>query len=128
MVVYVYRNLRHGRKTKPLYSIMHNGRVIDRRHRVLLSEATFVVRPAGRRRALAEGHKNVHAFVKGTLVDDKGVFGIDADGQDFGMSVVYNPRVAGYFYLSCVPFGLPVKGARGVLLNERGISACYLGG
>lgn len=125
MEVYVYRNLKHGRKSKPLYSIMHRGRVIDRRPRVLISGATFVVRPAGRRRALAEGRKNVHAFVKGRLVDDKGIFGIDADGRDFPVGLSYTPQMGAFFQTAT---GWLVKGARGVLLNERGMSACYLEG
>lgn len=124
MIVHVYRNLKHGRKAQPLYSILHKGRVIERRHRVLLSGATFVVREAGRQRVLKTGRKNVHAFVKGRLCDAQGCFGTDADGKDFPVEIKYNPHVAGHFF---TPHrGEKVKGARGVLLNERGISACYL--
>lgn len=120
--VYVYRNLKHGRTARPLYSIMQNGRVIDRRHRVLLTGATFVVRPAGRLKVLQTGRKNVHAFVKGTLVDEHGAFGIDADGADLPVKVTYHPRTTDTFLAE----GRPVTGAGGVLLNERGISACYV--
>lgn len=123
MRVAVYRNLRYGRKAPPLYSIQHKGKVIDRRHRVLLSNAKFVVREGGRKRVLREGRKNVHAFVVGDLVDERGIFGIDADStKDFPMKVSYNP-----FKSECFtsPHGC-VKGARGVLLNERGITAAYL--
>lgn len=120
--VYVYRNLKHGRHAPPLYSIMRNGRVIDRRPRVLLSDATFVVHEKGRQRVIKEQRKNVHAFVKGRLVDERGGFGIDADSaKDLPAKVRYNPYEGPNFTWE----GRPVKGARAVLLNERGISAAY---
>jgi hypothetical protein len=48
MMVWVYRNLKHGRGARPLYSIMSKGRVIARRHRVLLTDCRLVVREGGR--------------------------------------------------------------------------------
>ena len=123
--VYVYRSLKHGRHAPPLYSIRQNGRVVARRARVLLTDATFVVHEKGRQRVLKEKRKNVHAFVKGRLVDHLGAFGIDADSpEDLPVKVTYNPYVSGHF-MAPQPWGA-VKGARGVLLNERGISAAYL--
>ena len=121
-LVKVYRNLKHGRNALPLYSVIHKGRVIARVPRVLLSNARFVVRESGRQRVLREQRKNVHAFVVGYLVDELGAFGIDASGPDFGMRVTYNPYRSGHFET----IHGPVKTARAVLLNERGISACYL--
>ena len=121
--VWVYRNLKHGRKSKPLYSVMCDGRVVKRVHRILLSGASFVVREASRQRVIRTGRKNVHAFVVGFDAGQKGIFGIDANGRDFPVRVRYNPYEAGYFQDDA---GRSVKGARGVLLNERGISACYL--
>jgi hypothetical protein len=121
--VYVYRNLRHGKGALPLYSIMQKGRVIAREHRVLLSNCTFVVREKGRQRVIQEGRKNVHAFVKGYLVDDQGVFGIDRDSpKNLPAKLSYNPYLRGDFTWE----GKPVKAARAVLLNEAGITACYL--
>lgn len=122
MIVSVYRNLKYGRSTPPLYSIMHKGRVVARRHRVLLSNARFVVREAGRKRVLKEKRKNVHAFVVGELVDERGIFGIDANGKDLPVKVTYNPYKSDCFESNhgCV------QRARGVLLNEHGITACYL--
>lgn len=119
-MVFVYRNLKFGRKTKPLYSVMQDGRVIARLHRVLISGATFVVRKAGRDKAIREGQKNVHAFVKGYLVDEKGVFGIDANGRNLPARITYT-ILDGFRYE-----GSTVIAARGVLLNEDGITACYL--
>jgi hypothetical protein len=122
MIVKVYRNLKHGKKAPPLYSIQHRGKVIDRRSRVMLTNASFVVNEKGRQRVLAEKRKNVHAFVVGELVDDKGAWGQDENGKDLPAKLTYNPYVAGTFMWN----QHPVKGARGVLLNERGMSACYL--
>lgn len=123
MTVSVYRNLRHGKKARPLYSIVSNGRVVDRRHRVLLTGVKFVVRPAGREAVLKTGRKNVHAFARGVLVGPEGAFGIDHDGKDLPVRVTYNPKRSANFETDN---GTPVVAARGVLLNEHGISACYL--
>lgn len=68
LIVKVYRNLKHGKKARPLYSIMHKGRVVARQHRVLLTAAKFIVNQAGRRRVIQSGRKNVHAFVVGEWV------------------------------------------------------------
>lgn len=123
MRVRVYRNLKHGRKAPPLYSIMHKGKVIDRRGQVLLSDAKFLVSEAGRQRVIKERQKNVHAFVEGNLVDEHGVFGIDAHTQkDLPARITYNPYVSGSFMWD----GTAVRGARAVLLNERGVTAAYV--
>ena len=130
MRVRVYRNLKFGRNTTPLYSVMDKatGRVIERRERVLLANAKFIVREGGRQRVLREGRKNVHAFVEGDLVDERGIFGQDEHGKDFPMRVTYNPYKAATFVTDGVLAGVPVLTAWGVLINERGISACYING
>ena len=122
MRVKVYRNLKHGRNTPPLYSIMHKGRVISRVSQVLLCDATFVVHESGRQRVLRDRCKNVHAFVVGLLVDEHGAFGIDANGPNLPVTVTYNPYRSGYFESDHGP----IKAARAVLLNASGISACYV--
>jgi hypothetical protein len=38
--------------------------------RLILSDVKFIVRPAGRRKAIETGHRNVHAFVTGKPVDN----------------------------------------------------------
>ena len=65
MRVEVYRNLHTG-----TWSVRdtRTGRVVAHPTRVAVADAQFVVRPAGRAKVLAEGRKNVHAFVRGTLV------------------------------------------------------------
>ena len=138
--VRVYRNLKHGRKSKPLYSIMQGGRVIARRHRVLLSQrdnypCVFWVNDSGRQRVLKQKRKNVHAFVIGYLASAEftpkgkipGAMGIDEHGKDLPARVMYNPYAAGYFFIpdSTKVNGTPVRGAMAALLNENGISASY---
>lgn len=125
LIVKVYRNLKHGKKARPLYSIMHKGRVIARQHRVLLTAAKFVVNQSGRRRVIQEGRKNVHAFVVGEWVRrPDSAYGTDeTDERTLGMMIVYNPHKMVSFQTEG---GNPVKGAGGVLLNEHGCSACYI--
>lgn len=111
-----------GANRRPLYSVMCRGKVIYRR--LLLSNVKFVVRKGGRDRVLRSGHKNVHAFAVGTLTGGKGAFGTWAgSGKDFPVKITYNSHKADFF--STVE-GAKVSGARGVMLNENGITACYL--
>src|SRR5258708_30255532 len=112
-VVSVYRNLKHGRKALPLYSVMQGGRIVARLHRVLLAGkwdgdyCKFVVREKGRQRVIKEKRKNVHAFVVGYLVNPAytpkdttpGAMGIDENGRDLPARVMYNPYAAGYFFI-----------------------------
>ncbi|MBY0403208.1 MAG: hypothetical protein K2X66_04870, partial [Cyanobacteria bacterium] len=46
----------------------YRGRVVARPRGILLKKVRFVVQPKGRERVLREGRKNVHAFVRGILV------------------------------------------------------------
>jgi hypothetical protein len=131
LTVKVYRNLRHGRKARALYSIMYQGRVMARRHRVLLSNAKFVVSEVGRQRVLKSGHKNVHAYVVGKLVSEEftpkgeipGCMGIDENGLNLPWKIHYNPYLVGHFIGQD---GKKVNGAGGVLLNEHGMTAAYI--
>ena len=123
--VKVYRNLKYGKDARPLYSIIYDGRVVSRRHRVLLSNVVFKVNENGRKRVLRERRKNVHAFAIGTLVGKRGCMGQDCNGKDFGIRVHYNPYGYGKFMCMSTSPPIPLKGAWAVLLNERGISACY---
>jgi len=126
--VYVYRNLRHGRKARPLYSVMQNGRVVRRTHSIMLRNVKFVVREAGRQKVLQEGRKNVHAFAKGFITSS--AFGADRHGR-LPITVSYNPYNAGYFFASesgkwTTELARRVYGARCVILNQHGMSAAYL--
>lgn len=126
MIVKVYRNLKHGKKTRPLYSIMHKGRVIARRYRILLTSAKFVVNEAGRQRVIRDQRKNVHAFVVGKWCRSPrcSAFGTDdTDKRTLGLKVLYNPYKMSTFQTE---LGHTVRGAWGVLLNENGITATYI--
>src|SRR6266446_2267996 len=124
--VWVYRNLKHGRKSQPLYSIMQNGRVLARRHCILLSNCTFVVRETGRQRVICEGRKNVHAFVVGRLASKEftpkgeigGCMGIDETGRNLPVGITYNPYKAGYFVSRDFTLPHKINAALAVLLNE----------
>ena len=54
---------------KKLWSIRKGGRVVGYTEELLLSNATFTVSEAGRRKAIETGKRNVHAFVRGTLLN-----------------------------------------------------------
>lgn len=127
--VWVYRNLRNGHNATPLYSIMQNGRVIARRHRLLLADVTFRVREGGRQRVLREDRKNVHAFAVGFIVGS--CCGIDRYGKDLPVKVGYNPHNDKSFMAVVMnkwvkELASPVRSARCVLLNENGMSAAYV--
>jgi len=101
----VYKNLHRGcwsvrsRERGDRY-----GRVVAHLDDVLVEDARFVVSQAGRRRVIAEGRKNVHAYVRG-LVDidpDRTCFRGFARGDDpdrpYGVPVSYSPYdVSGSF-------------------------------
>jgi hypothetical protein len=67
MRVEVYRNLHTGTwSVRGLEGAM-KGKVFSHPNFVYLTNATFVVQPAGNAKVRAEGRKNVHAFVRGEL-------------------------------------------------------------
>ena len=85
MRVFVYRNLH-----RDCFSIRHRGRVIDHADSVVLAEATFSVGPKGRERVIREGRKNVHAGVRGELVNET---------LDLTTEVCYNPYKRDHFWI-----------------------------
>jgi|TARA_R110001592_G_scaffold341348_2_gene630251 hypothetical protein len=80
MRVEVYYNLH-----KNLFSVRHKGKVIAHVYNVQLEDVTFAVQAAGNRKVREEGKKNVHAFVRGTLVEQPDLFSSDS------VAVTYNP-------------------------------------
>ena len=79
MRVEVYYNLH-----KNLFSVRHKGKVIAHTYDVNIMNPTYVVRPSGRAKVLAEGRKNVHAFIRGELCEE--IFGLEN-----GTAITYNP-------------------------------------
>jgi len=120
--VKVYRNLKHGKNAKPLYSIMQDGRVVERRHSVILFYVKFKVSEAGRQRVIKQGRKNVHAFAIGYLRNESWF-----DGLDARVHVSYNPYKYGHFY-STSAWGndLKLHGANAVLFDKNGMTAAYV--
>jgi len=86
MRVEIYYNLH-----KKVFSMRHKGKVIAHVCKATLKDASYVVQPAGRARVLRDKKKNVHAFVRGELVDglDAGIY-----KEDY---VSYNPYKAATF-------------------------------
>jgi hypothetical protein len=118
MRVRVHRNLH-----KKCWSIVDpkTGRVIEHTNSVTIQNATFVVRPGGRSRALRERKRNVHAFVVGDLVTEC----IDACCNRKSVvnewsSVRYNPFKAGTFMCHRTDRFRPIKAAPLVRLDNEG--------
>ena len=66
--VQAYLNLHKTRADgKPWYSLRQHGKVVAHADRVTLSDARFVVNPAGRDKVRETGRKNVHAYIEGRL-------------------------------------------------------------
>ena len=141
MKVQVYRNLHNG-----LISIqdLSTGLVLGHASAVDLQHATFIVREAGRQQVIKEKRKNVHAFVRGKVVDvvnfqpfkGRGE-GIEDDSPyAWGNStklqrgsmlvtttkVSYNPYKAPHFV---TPEGGEVVGASLCTVQSNGVIQCY---
>ena len=89
----VYRNLH-----KKCWSVRQDGLVKFHCEKVCLKGCKFAVQPAGRARVLRENRKNVHAFVRGYLWNEK----LPTDNQDIENhhiwdNVSYNPYKAATF-------------------------------
>lgn len=132
MRVRIYRNLSPQYRDRRVWSVVapegpQKGRVIDRVSGAVLRDASFVVSEAGRRRVLREKAKNVHAFVRGELVE---TFPLDsipgaADGEALApgrgatVPVTYNPYKAGHF--TRLDNGAAVRGSSLVAATPRGV-------
>jgi hypothetical protein len=89
--VEVYWNLHKDCFSVRALSGPDKGRVVAHTRIIDLADVTFVVRPAGRARVLAEGRKNVHAFVRGTVTAS-----LDGVVTPY-TEVTYNPYVTDSF-------------------------------
>lgn len=77
----VYYNLH-----KKTFSIRCNGKVIAHRDKVAIKNPQYIVGEKGKQRVRREKSKNVHAFVRGTLMPN------DSESKDvFMYKVSYNP-------------------------------------
>ena len=92
--------------------------------RVHIKDATFVVQPGGRNRVLETGVKNVHAFVRGTLVTTNQYY---PDSWGYSEQITYDP----YMYDSFVEkgIGIPVQKRPHVYFDSFGkVFSCNDGG
>lgn len=112
----VYRNLRNGK-----WSVQKRDgskvQVVAHADNVYLGICSFVVQEKGNQRVRLEQRKNVHAFVRGVLLDTPP--DVSEDGGTTGMvEVTYNP----YKYTSFVRKDTkePVANAVLVLLRADG--------
>lgn len=83
---------------------------------VVLDDVVFAVQPAGRARVLREMRKNVHAFVRGTLVGHEPL-----PSKRGWVRVVYDPYRHATFVEADT--GLPVLRARRVVIEDRQVWA-----
>jgi hypothetical protein len=88
--VEVYRNLHNG-----THSIRRNGKVVkhlQHHQSIFLKDVKFAVQPAGREKVRREGRKNVHAFVRGTVILPSTINGTtDEFKKKMPYVVTYNP-------------------------------------
>ena len=87
--VEVYRNLHNG-----TFSVRRNGKVVLHLRNWMtlhLQDVKFAVQPAGRDKVRREGKKNVHAYVRGTVVDAPTYKYSDTFKDKCNVWVTYNP-------------------------------------
>lgn len=88
MRVEIYWNLhRHVYSVKSLERGGSYGHVVAHGDLFLLERCKFVVRPSGRKKIVDTGVRNVHAFVRGHLLDD------NKDKLQFDDTAYYSPFV-----------------------------------
>jgi hypothetical protein len=116
--VWVSRNLRmSGPDGEPVWSLRATvdgrQRVVCRTTAVVLADVETRVRKADQRRALTDGHRNVHAFVVGTVTPA----GAAADDRAW-VACTYDLWGAGAFVC---PAGRPVVAADAAVLDADGL-------
>ena len=123
MIVQVYRNL-HRR----CWSVRDRAsrRVVGHENLIILADCTFRVSEAGRRRVLATGRKNVHAYVQGNRDHRRKIEAAReanaSQGGLFKVPVSYDPRKGPSFVRTDT--GEPVTKATLVILGSQGAWAC----
>ena len=106
--VWVYFNLH-----KKLFSVKQKNKVIDHTRSIILKDVEYVVWEGGRQRVLREKKKNVHAFVKGYVVDSI----VETYSEKEILPVIYNP----YNYNVFVTDKEQVKSTTPVLKSEYAV-------
>ncbi|BBC53795.1 hypothetical protein [Mycobacterium phage PP] len=112
--VFVYRNLHRARWSVRAVSGPHKGKVVGHADELVLRVTETKVSEAGRRRALAEGKRNVHAGVQGFVSEDDP--GLLETGTTEYRKLSYNPFRSGSFTVN----DQPVTVATGVHFDRDG--------
>lgn len=137
MKCFVYRNLNRKGVVYSLKALdgPHKGKVIAYSDNFAVINARFVVSESGRKRAVKEQKRNVHAGVVGDVVCYKKVNRLPNDipsilPEDFPIlfcyginpqPVYYNPFKSATF--TAGPNGMPLHEARYVVFHEKKITA-----
>lgn len=110
----VYYNLH-----KKTFSIRCNGKVIAHRDKVSIKNPQYIVGEKGKQRVRREKSKNVHAFVRGTLMDNASLeHWIDSfDMMNIAFKVKYNPYVHDTFVT--VFDGKPIHESEWAVLSKK---------
>lgn len=108
--VYIYRNLN---KKGVWYSILQNGLVAAHCTSLKLINCIFLVNEVTRRKVLKYRKKLVHAYIKGTILEDY----VYPPGDP--CKVIYNPYEMDTF--TNVYLDVPVKKSSTVILNKDGV-------
>jgi len=87
-----------------------SGRVLDHRDTVVMRDVEFVVQPAGRKRVVEQGRKNVHAFCRGHVVREPWTW-------EMKRRVSYDPYKYPFFY--DVQTGEKIEQASLVMLRDK---------
>lgn len=97
----VYKNLHRGD-----FSILSNGKVIDRGDNLILTNVQFYSRETGRQRVIEEGVKNVHAFMCSNdpilKIDEASESTIDRSSVSH-VEITYNPKWCSKFFATLEP-------------------------
>lgn len=94
MKVDVYWNVREKKFSVRAREGSEAGRVIFHKKHVIIRQPRFIVSEAGRQRVLKEKQKNVHAVVRGELVEGEDFFETFKNlPLERLVSVTYNPYV-----------------------------------
>ena len=104
--ILVYRNL-----NKKCLSIKQNGIIVAHADSVTLKSCTFIVNEGGRQRVLTERQKNVHAYIKGFLTEDR--------GEQLTKEIYYNPYITNTFVFRDT--NNPTSTANLIRVNTKGI-------
>ena len=87
--VEIYRNLHNG-----THSIRRDGKVVkhlQHSESIFLQDVKFAVQPAGREKVRREGKKNVHAFVRGTVIKADTYNFAETFKEKCNYVITYNP-------------------------------------